>query len=134
MNKLIHTSGKRKRAIARATLYPGTGIVTVNGIALNVYQPAMYRMKIQEPLLLAGDLAQTVDLRVNVFGGGISSQADASRLVIAKALVQHTKDKKLRQQFLSYDRQLLVADVRRKEPAKPNRHSQARAKVQKSYR
>ena len=84
--------------------------------------------------MLAGDLAQTVDLRVNVFGGGISSQADASRLVIAKALVQHTKDKKLRQQFLSYDRQLLVADVRRKETAKPNRHSQARAKVQKSYR
>ena len=71
---------------------------------------------------------------MNVFGGGISSQADASRLAIAKGLVEFSKNDKLKEDFLNYDRNLLVADVRRKESAKPNRHGQARAKRQKSYR
>ncbi len=75
-----------------------------------------------------------MDISINVAGGGISSQADASRLAIAKGLVEFSKSEKLREEFLNYDRNLLVADVRRKEPAKPNRHGQARAKVQKSYR
>jgi ribosomal protein S9 len=53
-------------------------------------------------------------------------------LAIARALVE--KDKKLKEVFLDYDRQLLVADVRQKESAKPNSHGKARAKRQKSYR
>ena len=88
----------------------------------------------REPLILAGDAANKVDIDVSVFGGGITSQAEAARLAIAKALVAFTKNDKLKEIFLGYDRNLLVADVRRKEPAKPNRHGQARAKIQKSYR
>ncbi len=130
--KSIHTSGKRKRAIARATLRPGNGIVTINNTHINVYQPNMAKMRIQEPLILAKDAASKVNISVNVRGGGIASQADASRLAIAKALSEH--DPSLRQAFLDYDRQLLVADVRRKESSKPNTHGQARAKRQKSYR
>ena len=57
-----------------------------------------------------------------------------SEILHAKALVEYSKNSKLKEQFLEYDRNLLVADVRRKEPAKPNRHGQARAKRQKSYR
>lgn len=134
MARVIITSGKRKSAIARANLREGTGKIRVNNVLLDIYQPKLYRLKIREPLILAGDVAANVDIDINVNGGGMNSQADASRLVIAKALVEYTKSDKLKNEFLGYDRNLLVADVRRKEPAKPCRHGQARAKVQKSYR
>ncbi|MBI2134792.1 30S ribosomal protein S9 [Candidatus Woesearchaeota archaeon] len=132
--KTIMTSGKRKKAIARATIKPGNGIIKVNNLLLDFYEPELYRLKLREPLIIAGDVVDKVDIRVKVFGGGMSSQADASRLAIAKALSEYSKNSKLREQFLEYDRNLLVADVRRKEPAKPNRHGQARSKRQKSYR
>ncbi|MFT4344027.1 MAG: 30S ribosomal protein S9 [Candidatus Woesearchaeota archaeon] len=129
--KHITTSGKRKSAIARARLMEGKGNVRINSLALEHVQPELLRMRIQEPLLLAGDVAQSVDITVTVQGGGPSSQADAARLAIGRALVAFNK--KLEKVLLSYDRQLLVADVRRKEVAKPN-DSKARAKRQKSYR
>jgi len=132
--KNIHTSGKRKSAIARAVVKQGTGIVRLNSVPIDLVEPRMSRLKLMEPLILAGDVAGKVDISVSVIGGGISSQAEASRLAIAKALVNFTKNDKLREVFLNYDRNLLVADVRRKEPSKPNRHGQARSKVQKSYR
>jgi len=130
--KIINTHGKRKRAVARATLKRGTGIIKINDVELDNYQPRMYRLRIREPLLLAGEIANQVDIRVNVRGGGIASQTDATRLAIAKALAEHSP--KLKKVFLEYDRQLLVADVRRKEVSKPGRHGKARAKRQKSYR
>ena len=132
--KPILVSGKRKRAIARATVRPGSGVIRINRLLIENYGPEMSRLKLKEPLILAGEIANKVNINIRVLGGGISSQADASRLAIAKGLVEFSKDEKLRQGFLSYDRSLLVADVRRKEPAKPNRHGQARSKVQKSYR
>jgi small subunit ribosomal protein S9 len=132
--KSIVASGKRKRAIARATIRSGKGVVKVNNLILDCYEPKISRLKLREPLIIAGDLINKVNINVRVFGGGISSQADASRLAIAKGLVEFSKSDKLKEEFLNYDRNLLVADVRRKEPAKPNRHGQARAKRQKSYR
>ena len=132
--KIVNTSGKRKSSVARVTLKPGSGVVKINNRLLEFYEPKISRLRLREPLIIAGDVANKVDIKVNVYGGGISSQADASRLAIAKALVEHSKSDKLKEQFLNYDRNLLVADVRRKEPAKPNRHGQARAKRQKSYR
>jgi|SRR3989344_103327 len=130
--KIINTSGTRKSAIARASLSPGSGVVRINSQLLQTISPVIYRTKIEEPLLIAGDVAKNVNLNVIINGGGINSQAEAARLAIAKALVGY--DKKLHKQFLDYDRTLLVADVRRKETHKPNRHGKARAKVQKSYR
>ena len=132
--KSINTSGKRKRAVARASIKQGTGFVRVNDVPIDFIEPRMSRLKLMEPLILAGDVAGKVDIDVSVSGGGISSQAEASRLAIAKGLVSFTKNDKLKEIFLNYDRNLLVADVRRKEPSKPNRHGQARSKVQKSYR
>jgi len=132
--KIITAAGKRKRAIARATIRQGNGRVRVNNMALDFYEPKLSRLKLKEPLIIAGDLINKVNIDVNVIGGGISSQADASRLAIAKGLVEFSKSDKLKEEFLNYDRNLLVADVRRKEPSKPNRHGQARAKRQKSYR
>ncbi|MBI2128956.1 30S ribosomal protein S9 [Candidatus Woesearchaeota archaeon] len=130
--KALHCSGKRKRAVARVTLTQGSGKIKVNNAPIELVQPEISRMKIMEPLILAGDTASKVDIDVNVIGGGITSQAEAARLAIGRALVQFNK--LLEKDFLDYDRQLLVADIRRKESRKPNRHGKARAKVQKSYR
>ena len=132
MAKIIHVKGKRKRAIARATLREGTGKIKINNVSLDIIQPTISRLRMREPLILAGDIAHTVDIDVNVMGGGVMSQADAARLSIRKALAQFNK--KLEKVFLEYDRLLLVADVRRKETHKPNSHGKARSKVQKSYR
>lgn len=128
---LIHTRGKRKSAVARATLKAGNGNIKINGSGLDSYGTEMMRLRIIEPLILAGDAAKKVDCSVNVHGGGMSGQADAIRLAIARALVEH--DEKLKKTFTAYDRLLLVADVRQKEVCKPN-DSKARAKRQKSYR
>lgn len=129
--KVIHTSGKRKRSIARATLKPGKGKIKINKILLDNFTPKLARLKLREPLLLAGSIANNIDINVNVFGGGFIGQAEASRLAIARALVKY--DKKLEDIFLKYDRHLLIADVRRKEAYKPG-DSKARKKRQKSYR
>lgn len=130
--KAVNASGKRKRAIARATVKEGYGSVKINNKFLDFYEPAMYRLRIMEPLLLAGDMTKTLDINVSVKGGGMASQTDATRLAIGRALAKYQPA--LRQTFLDYDRLILVADVRRKEAAKPNQHGQARAKRQKSYR
>ena len=130
--KTIHESGKRKKAIARATLKEGTGKVFINGVALDIYGQRIFRQRISEPMILAGDIAKKIDIKVSVNGGGNAGQADAIRLAIAKALSEHNNS--LRDVFMEYDRQLLVADVRQKEVRKPNSQGQARAKRQKSYR
>ena len=124
--KSIIISGTRKRAVARASLKPGKGKVRINGLFLDNFGNNILRLKIKEPLILAGETAQKVDLNVKVGGGGISGQADAVRLAIARALV--ALDKKLKKVFDEYDRLLLVADVRRKEVCKPN-VSKARKKI-----
>ncbi len=134
MKKFIHVSGKRKSAVARATASEGSGKVLINRVPLELYTPELARERMYEPLRLASTHASKIDLTVNVSGGGVSSQSDAARLAIAKAIVAFTKNKSIEQTFLDYDRQLLVADVRRKEMSKPNRQGKARAKVQKSYR
>jgi len=130
--KKIHTSGKRKRSIARATLREGQGIIKINNKPVDVIEPRLAKLKLQEALILAGDVVNKVNILVHVNGGGFMSQADASRVAICRALAEYSPN--LKGKFLDYDRNLLVADTRRKEVAKPNRHGQARAKVQKSYR
>ena len=131
--KAVHKSGTRKRARARATVKDGKGIIRINSLLLKHYTPKFARMKIMEPLMLAKDLQKKVDINVIVRGGGSQSQAEACRLAIARALVEYSKEKGLKKIFLDYDRHLLIADVRRNEPHKPN-NSKPRAKRQKSYR
>ena len=130
-SKVIQAQVKRKSAIARASLQPGKGKVKVNGQYLDTFTPEILRLKMQEPLILAGDVAKKVDITVRINGGGVNGQADAGRLAIARSLVKF--DEKLKKVFTNYDRLLLVADIRRKEVCKPN-DSKARAKRQKSYR
>lgn len=131
MGKTINTQGKRKRATARANLFEGKGKIKINGKCLDNFTNHCLKLRIMEPLLLAGDLVNKVNIDVTVQGGGINGQADAIRLAIAKALAEY--DSSLRKTYLDYDRNLLVADVRRNEVSKPN-DSKPRAKRQKSYR
>ncbi|EQD29029.1 30S ribosomal protein S9P, partial [mine drainage metagenome] len=70
---------------------------------------------------------------VEVHGGGTTGQADAARTAIAKGIVEFFGDDKIEDMFRQYDRTLLVNDIRRKLPKKPQ-GSGARAKRQKSYR
>ena len=132
--RIVHVSGKRKKAISKAALRQGSGIVRVNGKLLDHYSSKLARMKISESLMLAQDYASKVDIDIKVEGGGVFSQADAARLSIARAIIEYSKDKKLEKEFLDYDRHLLIADVRQREDRKPNSGGKARSKVQKSYR
>jgi len=114
--KTILEVGKRRLAIARAVIKEGTGKVFINSKPLDLWGTDVLRLWVKEPLILAGDLAKAVDIYVNVRSGGIVGQAEAVRQAIAKALVRYSKDKKLKQKFLEYDRNLLVYDPRRNEP------------------
>ncbi|MBT6336099.1 30S ribosomal protein S9 [Candidatus Woesearchaeota archaeon] len=131
--KTVHASGKRKRAVARATLTAGKGIVKINNLLLSCYEPKLPRLKIMEPLVIADKFARKVNISVKVNGGGQMSQAEAARLAISKALVEFSKSDSLKEEFLQYDRHLLIADTRRKETCKPG-DSKARSRRQKSYR
>ena len=133
MKKVIHTSGKRKTAIARGRIREGKGRIRVNKYPVEYYNPELARLKIKEPLTLAGDLVDQVDIDVQVVGGGVMGQAEAARMVIAKGLVQWTGDMDLKEKFIQYDRTMLVGDPRRSEPKKYG-GSGARARKQKSYR
>jgi small subunit ribosomal protein S9 len=126
-------SGKRKTAIARATVSEGKGRVRINLKPIEFHEPEMARTKMMEPIVIAGDSVKKLDIDVNVQGGGVMGQADASRTAIAKAIIAHTNDAELKRKYLSYDRSLLVSDPRRKLPKKPLGRG-ARVKRQKSYR
>jgi small subunit ribosomal protein S9 len=80
-------TGRRKQAVARVRLEPGTGQVTANGRSFEDYFPsAVHRTLITEPLRVTGD-EDTYDILVNLHGGGLSGQAGAFRLGIARALI-----------------------------------------------
>ena len=132
--RIVLTSGKRKTAIARAITKPGKGRIRINTIPLEVFPSEIARMKILEPLVLAGeDVIKEIDILVNVKGGGIIGQANAARTAIGRALVKWTQDPELRSKYMHYDRSILVADSRRTEQKKAGGPG-ARAKYQKSYR
>ncbi len=85
---LVQTTGRRKRAIARVSLRAGTGKITINGRTLEEYIPSeLLRMIAVEPLRLT-ETRETYDVDVTMDGGGISGQAGALRLGIARALVE----------------------------------------------
>lgn len=133
MTEVVNTSGKRKTAIARATVKKGRGRVRINKVPISIHQPELARLKILEPIVLAGDKIKGLDIDVNVSGGGVIGQAEASRTAIARGLVQFLGDSALEEMYKAYDRRLLVNDTRKKLAKKPLGRG-ARAKRQKSYR
>lgn len=131
--KVINTSGKRKTAVARASVMKGTGQVRINKVPLEIYEPRLARLKIEEPLFIAGKRAAKLDIKVRSEGGGVMGQADAVRTAIARGILEYINDEELKEQYLAYDRHLLVNDARVKESKKPLGRG-ARKKRQKSYR
>jgi small subunit ribosomal protein S9 len=131
---VTNTSGKKKTAIARATVREGGGRVRIDGRPVELVEPELARLKMMEPFRIADDdLRESVDVDVTVQGGGFSGQADAVRTAIARGLVEFTNDAELRDAFMSFDRSLLVNDVRQTESKKWGGPG-ARARYQKSYR
>jgi len=129
----ITRTGKRKEAIAKATIKPGKGRIRINSTPLEIYTPEMARLKMKEPVQLVGDRSDKVDVDINVNGGGVMGQAGATRTAIALCFVDYFEDTELEDLFKEYDRSLLVSDPRRKLPKQPMGRG-ARKKRQKSYR
>ncbi|CEH16823.1 40s ribosomal protein s16 [Ceraceosorus bombacis] len=138
---LVQTFGKKKNSTAVASIKAGKGLIRINSQPIHLIEPETLRLKAYEPILIVGeDKFANVDLRIKVSGGGHVSQVYAIRQAIAKALVAYyakhqdaASSLELRQQFVAYDRTLLVADPRRMEPKKYGGRG-ARARRQKSYR
>jgi len=136
--KIVLSKGKRKRAVARATLIPGgTGRIMINGVDVNLIKPKEIRELMVEAVKatkMATDLASGSDIMVNTNGGGFSGQAQAVRTAIAKELVKASPSPdSLRSFYMEYDRNLLIDDTRRVEPKK-FKGPKARARFQTSYR
>jgi len=132
--KNIIESGKRKTAIAKAKIKEGSGKVTINKKDY-LHLQEFDKLKITEPLAIAEKILGKLnfDVEIEVHGGGEKSKIEASRLALARAIVRFTNSKQLSEAYLEYDRNLFIADVRRKETYKPG-DSKARAKRQTSYR
>nr|Q8ZYQ0.2 RecName: Full=Small ribosomal subunit protein uS9; AltName: Full=30S ribosomal protein S9 [Pyrobaculum aerophilum str. IM2] len=131
--RVVISVGKKKTAVARAIIKPGIGRVRINGYPLELWPIEMARIKMSEPLILAGELAKKVDIDVNVSGGGYMGQAVAVRIAMARGLVAFFQSQELKELYERYDPYMLKGDPRRTEHKKPGiKH--ARSKRQKAYR
>jgi len=111
---LTQTTGRRKEAVARVRLRPGTGVITVNKRALDDYFPsATHRMVIAEPLKVLG-LEETYDIDCTMHGGGITGQAGALRLGIARSIIELDPEQRGALKKLGF----LTRDSREKEAKK----------------
>ena len=111
---LIQATGRRKAAVARVRLRDGTGVVTVNKRPIDDYFPsATHRMIITEPLRLV-EKSDIYDVDTTMDGGGISGQAGALRLGIARALVELDPELRLVLKRAGF----LTRDAREKESKK----------------
>lgn len=132
--KKIYASGKRKRAVARAILSKGEGKIFYKK---KDYKNLQYFdfLRLAEPVRIAKEILGKIEFNatIDARGGGEKGQIDAARLALAKAIIEFTNSEELRNAYIKYDRNLLIADVRRKEAYKPG-DSKARAKRQTSYR
>lgn len=135
IQKTLIVAGKRKTAVAKLKIKPGIGKIFFNYLPV-AELGLFHRLALAEPVrIFERELGENLkfDFYITTSGGGKEAQIEASRLAIAKALIKTTGSEVLRKAFLSYDRNMVVPDARRKETRKPG-DSKARAKRQKSYR
>ena len=123
--EVVHTIGRRKKAIARVYLSDGKGAITVNGRDVKDYfSTATLQYKLEQAQALAGVEGQ-YDIKVNVEGGGITGQAEAIRLAISRALCEINSDNRLKLK----PEGMLTRDARVVERKKPGQ-KKARKKFQ----
>ena len=111
---LIQKTGRRKEAIARVRLRAGSGVITVNGRPFDSYFPTLTQRVVATEALRVTQTADVYDVQANLDGGGVSGQAGALRLGIARALV--SLDDELRPMLKKAG--LLTRDAREKERRK----------------
>jgi len=93
--EVIHKIGRRKTAVARVYLSEGKGNITINKREFENYFPtATLQYKVKQPLALT-DNETTYDIKVNVFGGGITGQAEAIRLALSRAMCEVNAEHRL---------------------------------------
>jgi small subunit ribosomal protein S9 len=127
--EMLHATGKRKTAVARIWMKPGSGVIRINGKPMDRYLVRLEdRVLVEAPLELT-DTAGKYDIAINVRGGGISGQAGAIRHGISRALI--SKDPELREPLKRQG--LLTRDSRMKERKKYGLRG-ARARYQYSKR
>ncbi|MEL4307256.1 30S ribosomal protein S9 [Joostella sp. CR20] len=86
--EVIHKIGRRKTAVARVYVSEGNGNITINKKEFTQYFPTpTLQYKVQQPLELTGNV-ENFDIKVNVYGGGVTGQAEAIRLAISRALCE----------------------------------------------
>ena len=125
----LHGLGRRKTAVARVQLRPGTGGWRVNGRTLEDYFPReILRQELKRPLAVTETEGQ-YDVQIRVAGGGVAAQADAVRLGLARALLKVDEDFRTRLRA----EELLTRDAREVERKKPGR-PKARKRFQFSKR
>ncbi|MBU3700613.1 MAG: 30S ribosomal protein S9 [Acidimicrobiia bacterium] len=113
-NPLVQSTGRRKRAVARVLLRPGTGTITVNKRPVKDYFPSeTHRMILSEPLRIT-NTDEVYDVECNIDGGGVSGQAGALRHGIARALVERDPDTRTDRKRAGF----LTRDDRKKESKK----------------
>jgi small subunit ribosomal protein S9 len=111
---IAQTVGRRKEAVARVDIRPGSGKIIINGKPIEVYFPmATQRMVVTEALKLAA-VEETYDINASIHGGGITGQAGAMRMGIARAIMD--ADPELRAALKKAG--LLTRDSRAKESKK----------------
>lgn len=125
--------GKRKEAVARASVRKGKGAVRINSVSLSGIDNRYVRDIISEPLRMAPEVASQCDISVSVYGGGQMGQAQAAKVAIARALAAFSGGDELKRRFVERDRFMFSEDFRRVEPKK-YKGPKARARFQKSYR
>merc|ERR1712027_114031 len=141
----VQVFGRKKTATAVAHCKSGNGMIRVNGRPLDMIEPKCMRLKLLEPIRILSavnlfPINPKIDMRIRVRGGGQVSKIYAIRQALSKAVVAYTgkvadenKKQMVRKQLIMYDKSLLVADPRRREPKKFGGPG-ARARYQKSYR
>jgi small subunit ribosomal protein S9 len=91
----LHKIGRRKTAVARVYLSDGKGDITINKRSLdNYFTTPTLRYKVKQPLVLT-DNETSFDIKVNVFGGGITGQAEAIRLALSRAMCEINEEHRL---------------------------------------
>jgi small subunit ribosomal protein S9 len=111
---LVQSTGRRKEAVARVRIRPGTGVITVNKRPIENYFPSeTHRMIVTEPLRLT-TLEETYDIDATMDGGGVSGQAGALRLGIARGLVNLDEELRVTLKRAGF----LTRDAREKESKK----------------
>lgn len=129
MNGVVHSIGRRKEAVCRVYLKPGSGKWDVNGRTLGDYFPRPTLVSAIQQAFTATDTLGRYDVKATVTGGGQSGQAGALRLAVARALVNVDDVHKRKLRELG----LLTRDARRVERKKPGRPG-ARKRFQFSKR